>query len=239
MVYKSRRVPNPMRCGIARFLRLTQKELCMATEITRLGSPIDAMYLIHKALRAEAVRAEEIVDQLRNGESLQRFKLAFNAWVTALIFHAEQEENHLTDTLGAPPSPGTNGAAGLEALRAALLPHEEESHQELVESVQGVFDVLNEEIGKTSIIARTKQHLYGQVMALRIAQEDHLDIEESLVMPVLRERMDERTQLEAVRALLLDDGADDPRWMIDWMGQDLSPDERRLLEDLEARFTAS
>ena len=40
-------------------------------EITRLDSPIDVMYLIHKALRNEANRAIKLVDNMDNGGTLQ------------------------------------------------------------------------------------------------------------------------------------------------------------------------
>ena len=63
----------------------------MAVEITTLEQPIDAMYLIHKALRGEADRTVELARSLENGCSLQAFKLAFTAWATALMYHAEKE----------------------------------------------------------------------------------------------------------------------------------------------------
>ena len=60
-------------------------------EITNLEQPIDAMYLIHKALRGEADRTVEQARSLENGCSLQSFKLAFTAWATAIMYHAEKE----------------------------------------------------------------------------------------------------------------------------------------------------
>ena len=49
----------------------------MTVEITTLKQPIDAMYLIHKALRGEADRTVELARSLENRCSLQAFKLAF------------------------------------------------------------------------------------------------------------------------------------------------------------------
>jgi hypothetical protein len=43
----------------------------MATDIPRLERPIDVMYVIHYALRAEAARVETLVGQLEEGGSLQ------------------------------------------------------------------------------------------------------------------------------------------------------------------------
>lgn len=229
----------------------------MAQEISNLESPIDVMCLIHKALRIEAARAEEAASQLETGDSLQRFKLAFNSWATTLLYHAELEDRFITGPLARPQGPGrpqtadTQGPSEVESSRptppvtapalaekvnAAMLALEDESHMGLVESVQDVLPILNEEIGKTSVITRTKQHLYRQVVALRIAQEDHLETEETMLLPMVRHRLSERQQLEAARGLLIDEEAQDPRWIIDRVARDLDADERQLLAELEARF---
>jgi hypothetical protein len=42
----------------------------MTTQPTKLASPMDVMYLLHKALRAEAWRVERVIDQLDEGSSL-------------------------------------------------------------------------------------------------------------------------------------------------------------------------
>ncbi len=223
----------------------------MDEEIAKLESPIDAIGLIHKALLAEAVRVEQAARELDAGGTLQRFKLAFNSWAAALIHHSEQEDRYVMSPLTshlsvrqaknkAPDSrtssPEPDGAPLTDTVTMALVALEEELHRELLESVQEVLSVLNEEIGKTSLITRTKQHLYRQVVALRIAQQDHLETEEALVLPVVRRLMDEGQQLEAVRRLLIDEEAEDPRWVIDWVARALDREERQSLADLEARF---
>jgi hypothetical protein len=48
--------------------------------------------------------------------------------------------------------------------------------------------------------------------------------------------MSEEEQLEVAKYLLIDEEAQDPRWIIDWVARELSPGERRLLAGLEARF---
>ena len=63
----------------------------MTAEITTLERPIDAMFLIHKALRGEADRTVEQARSLEDGCSLQGFKLVFTAWATAVVYHAEKE----------------------------------------------------------------------------------------------------------------------------------------------------
>ena len=71
----------------------------MTTEITRIEQPIDVMYLIHKALRAQAARVEETVRRFEIGNSLQPIRAGFNIWAAALAFHAQQEDKYMTATL--------------------------------------------------------------------------------------------------------------------------------------------
>ena len=94
----------------------------MSSEITSLDQPLDVMFLIHKALRAEAVRTEKAVSDLEDGSSLQPFKLAFNSWATALLYHSEAEMG--TDMAG--PEVPADGESNLAArVKSALLAQEE------------------------------------------------------------------------------------------------------------------
>lgn len=227
-------------------------------EITKLDSPIDAMYLIHKALRAEAVRVEQMASELEVNGSLQPFRLAFSSWATALEYHAETEDKYVTSALTNCRAAGDSqteqiktwkslaelgdwrakgdGSGLADQVKTALVVLGAVEHRELVGKMEGVLTVLDEEIGKTSVIVRTKQHLYGQVVALRIAQEDHLETEEALVLPTLRQRLSEQQQLEVAKHLLIDEEAQESCWMLDWVTKELTPGEKTLLFNLEARF---
>ena len=112
----------------------------------------------------------------------------------------------------------------------------EQEHLELTRKMEAVLEVLNEEIRDQQVITRTKQHLYRQVMTLRMAQEDHLETEAALILPALRAQMGEREQLNAAKGLLIDEEAQDSRWIIDWVSQHLNETERESLKELEARF---
>ena len=204
-------------------------------EITTLEQPIDAMYLIHKALRGEADRTVELARSLENGCSLQAFKLAFTAWATAIMYHAEKE---VGTAMSNSVDESRRAAAHdpVERAKWALLEKEDSEYTRLLEGVQNVMTVLEEDIGSTSVISRTKQHLYGQVIALRVAQEDHLETEEAMVIPLLRENLSPDSQLTVVGGLLIDRDADDQRWVIDWISQDLTPKENELLLGLESRI---
>ena len=207
----------------------------MTVEITTLEQPIDAMYLIHKALRGEADRTVELARRLENGCSLQAFKLAFTAWATAIMYHAEKE---VGTAMSNSVDESRRAAAHdpVERAKWALLEKEDSEYTRLLEGVQNVMTVLEEDIGSTSVISRTKQHLYGQVIALRVAQEDHLETEEAMVIPLLRENLSPDSQLTVVGGLLIDRDADDQRWVIDWISQDLTPKENELLLGLESRI---
>ncbi len=221
-------------------------------ELTSLDNPIDVMYLIHKALRAEAANVERVAEELEEGGTLQNFKLAFNRWATALVFHAEQEDLFITAPLTATAADvGSDGSTAhshsslvdspsslADRVKAAMVAQEDRTHVELLEAIEDVLEILNSEIGKTSVITRTKQHLSRQVVTLRIVQEDHLETEEALVMPLLRDKMCEGDQLRAAKAMLLDSGAGDPHWVLDWVSKELSQGERQLLSDLEPRLHA-
>ena len=207
----------------------------MTVEITTLEQPIDAMYLIHKALRGEADRTVELARSLEDGNSLQPFKLAFTAWATAIMYHAEKEVGtEMTKSVD-----DTRKAAAddpVERVKWALLAQEDEEYAALLEGVMDVMTVLEEDIGATSVILRTQQHLYGQAIALRVAQEDHLETEEAMVIALLRENLSPACQLEVVGALLVDQDADDPHWVIEWISQDLTPKENELLLELESQI---
>ena len=195
----------------------------MTSDTPILESPIDAMYVIHKALRAEAARVETLVGRLEEGGSLQPFRQAFYRWVMALAYHADTEDAYMTALL-----------PGVPAARECEL-----THHRLADLLEEVQRCLTEEIGRTMLIARTQRHLFGKVVMARIAQDDHLEEEEAFVLPVVRRQIGDEQQLAIVRHLLLDQEAEDPRWHLDWITDYLTPRERRLLADLTARASES
>ena len=65
---------------------------------------------------------------------------------------------------------------------------------------------------------------------------DHFENEEAFVCSVVGDEIDGTGQLYVVRRLLIDDSAEDPRWIIDWVHSELDLVDQALLEDLEVRF---
>ncbi len=228
------------------------------SQVVCLVCPIDSMYLIHKALKSEAARVEEMVRLLEEGDSLQPVRAAFNFWASVLAFHAQQEDEHMTGLM-----PDFQPARDNEAEHAALGPIlsditsklstndnrgladrvkdlvaalQEEQHLHLFERLEDVMEVLNEEIGRTKVVARTHRHLYQSVVALRVAQDDHLECEEEFVLPQIRENFREPEQLSMARWLLIDDLAEDKRWVLDWISGHLETEERQFMSKLEKRL---
>jgi hypothetical protein len=233
----------------------------MDGELAKLDDPIDVMYLIHKALSAEAAKVQRIIEDHDMEGGLQGFRLAFNFWATALMYHADMEDQYMTAPIKDFPPARVNeqehadvgkkvkdlesylhrgDKQGLEArVKEALVALHNEQHAELMKRLEDVLQVLNGEIGKQHIIARTKRHLYGKVVELRICQDDHLEAEEAFVLPDVRERFSEQEKLEIARHLLIDDASDESRWVVEWVAQNVTPGEQRLIADLEAHFTPS
>ena len=230
----------------------------MSGEITKLESPIDVMYLIHKALTAEAEKVQRMIEEFDLDGSRMTFRPVFNRWATTLMYHADIEDQYmtapLTDFQPARDNEAEHAELGRlgeelaayldkretegmeEHVKAAVIALHEQQHVELLEKLQDVLDMFNNEIGRNRIIARTQRHLYGKVVALRICQDDHLETEEAFVLPKVRERMSEAEQLKLVKRLLIDEESDNPNWILNWLTGVLTPGERGLLKELEARF---
>lgn len=229
------------------------------SETEQYEVPIDVMYLIHKALTRQAEKSQELIENLEEGGSLQPFTMTFNHWASMLIYHADMEDEHMTgpftdwqlgrdneaehkelgdllEDLGSDLQ--KDDKEGLEdKIKQAIALIHEEQHVELMEKLEDVLAVMGDEIGRQRVVARTKRHLYGKVVAAKISQDDHLEAEEALVLPMIREWMDEQQQLALVKILLIDEQSGDPRWILDWIAENVDNDEQRQwLASLEARF---
>lgn len=224
-------------------------------EFTQLDEPIDIMFLIHKSLSAEAGRVQGMIEGFNEGDSLQAIRLAFGSWAALLMYHADIEDRFMTAPLTESKLARTNEAehqdlarlgedfieflAGRETpdlksrLKSAVLALHEQQHDELLRRLEDVLEVIDSEIGRQRVIARTRRHLLGRVVALRICQDDHFESEEALVLPEVREHFDKAGQLDIAHRLLMDDEGDNPKWVFDSIVGDLTDTEQKLLSDLE------
>lgn len=201
----------------------TDEDLVLLAAKTADGYPIDVMYLLHKALNIEAWRTVSIAERLDVGESLHSFVQAFESWEKALTFHADQEDVYMTPLLSTSP----------------LARENEESHQRLAHRMDEIRTYLRE-VGEDAVVTtRIRRRLFGHVVALRMDQEDHLEEEEELVLPMIRERLSITQQLEIVRRLLLAMETEDPTWVVTWLMHDLTDTERKTLLALTARLAST
>ncbi len=232
----------------------------MADQVTRLESPIDVMYLMHKAFNAQAQRIEALAFEGQDGGDLTEFKESFEEWVKHFFYHAATEDEHMTGPFRSSQAARDNEAehveisdagsemieflakgdsAGLmENVTTAMAALDDKQHDELVKKTEEVEQILRKAMGETKVIGRTRRHLYLRVMSLGVLEFDHFENEEAFILPMVRDEMSAEQELQLVRRLLVDDAADDPRWIIDWVAREISEEDRSLLADLEARFGA-
>jgi len=193
----------------------------MTTDSDPLASPIDALYLIHSALRTEAERAEQIVEHLEVGSSFKAFQPVFYHWALILSTYVEAEERAL-------PALVPEVADAWETPSGTA--------RQLLERLEALQTYLQTEISKTMVIARTKRQLFGRVALARLLQEDLLEDEEAYLLPVLRTRLSEARQWDILRLLLIDQDAAPQDTMIAWIAQDMTGSERRVLTSLTTRL---
>jgi Hemerythrin HHE cation binding domain len=186
-----------------------------AETITTLNSPIDVMYPIHRALRAEAAHAEAVVRALESGGSFQPLAQVFQRWATALEYHAVTEDQYMTASLDR-PSARTNEA----------------EHRRLTELLADLQTYLREVGGPAVVTARTRRHALGKVVMLRVTQDDHLEEEEERILPVIRQQLSATQQCDLAQRLLLDRQAQDAGWPLAWLTPHVTATERQWLAEL-------
>ena len=164
----------------------------MTTDSDPLASPIDALSLVHSALRTEAERAEQTVQHLEIGSSFKAFQPVFYHWALVLSTYVEAEERVLTALV-----PEVADAWATTAGTA----------RQLLERLEALQTYLQTEISKTMVIARTKRQLCGRVALARLLQEDLIEDEEGCLLPVLRTRLSAARQWEILRWLLINQDA--------------------------------
>ena len=231
----------------------------MVAQITQLDSPIDVMYLMHRAFHALSVRTEALAAEGQEGGDLVEFRDSFDYWMKQLLYHATIEDKYMTGPIkDSQPARdneaehavivngggelieflGRGDAAGLtDNVTAVMAALEGKQHQELVEKTRAVDRVLKEAMGESKVTGRTRRHLYMRVMSLRVLEFDHFENEEAFILPLVRDRFSPGQELGLVRRLLMDDESDDPRWIIDWVGREIDSEEREMLANLEAQLS--
>ena len=199
------------------------------------SNPIEGAGFLHEALRTAANQVKQISDQLGTVHSLQGFTLAFTSWVTVLIFNITQQENHIEPSLRDALSGENSNLAQKNG--SIILALSKVGRQEQMLVIEDVFSVLYGEIGDTSLITRTTQHLQRQILAMEMAQTNHLETQDLLIIPILANRMNRLDQLSLLKNLLIDEQSDDRRWIVGWISEHLDPVSKSALSGLESQFT--
>ena len=128
-------------------------------------------------------------------------------------------------------------AAGLEeSARQAAFSLDEEQHNLLEERFHDVETALKDVLGEKKVTVRTIRHIHSRLIGVRILKMDHFENEEAFIIPLVENEIGEAGQLDIVHRLSIDEAAEDPLWVIDWVYSELDPAEQALLKDLEARF---
>ncbi len=203
----------------------------MSTDSSALSAPLDAINLAGAALVAEGERLGAAASGLRD-EGLQRLRGAFQEWASVLIYFNEKEGEIASKLRVDDNRRSSEKDAVIETILAFL----GDEVASLMDRLQDVLAVLDEEIGSGGVIERTRQHLEGRLLALRVAQEDHRDHMEAIVLPLLRSRLGERRQLELVRGVLVDTLSDDPYWVLSWVAKRLDPRDWQAVLGLDPEF---
>lgn len=231
----------------------------MATEnLHRIEDPIDVMPLMHKAFRAVTDRTEAMAAEATTVEDIAKLNETFGFWIKQILYHATVEDEVMTGPLKDSQPARDNetehaelagkagdlasfiamgNAAGIEeSVRDAAFSLEEEQHKALEEKFHEVETALKDVLGEKKVTARTIRHIHSRLLGVRILELDHFENEEAFVCSLVRDEIDEAGQLYIIRRLLIDETAENPRWIIDWVYSELDEADQELLKDLENRF---
>ena len=198
---------------------------------------LDHITFVHKALRTTAHFLINSVYRLENGDNLKGVNLAFTSWVAALVFYLEASEKyleqHLKQLLYERNYPGNNLNNTLLMWFTGLT---KLNRTRQLKRIDDIFSILHVEIGKTSLITRTIQHLTLGILRLKIAQEDYLETQEESLMPLIYKHSSSTQQLHFLKHMLIDQESEDRKWMIKWMIGHLDSTSKKLISDLEKRL---
>jgi hypothetical protein len=230
-------------------------------EILLIETPIDIMFFMHKVFMAHAKKAELMASSSKTKEDIEQLKPVVDHWLKHITYHVDTEDEFLTgplkevelhdgrvvirDNQNEHDEIRSGGKAlatllrkgessGLdELLESLVFAAEEEQHKELVRNVDQLRAAVEEALGEEKTSKRTLRHLHQAILALRVIEWDHFENEEAFVLPLVREQMTHDEQLKCAGKLLLDDSADEERWVIEDIYEGLSQDERAKVKSLE------
>jgi hemerythrin-like domain-containing protein len=194
----------------------------MTMDITYCDSPIDVMYLIHNALRAEATEVTHRARQLGTANTLAAFAQALHQWASTLEEHARIEDTYMTPLLPARP----------------VIQDNEAEHQRLTALFRALASPLQAIPPQMPLTPRLQRQVLGHVITLGVEHDDHLEREEDLVLPLVRQRLSEAQQCALVWRLLCAGGSQEAGTIGPWIMAALTTAEQQVLATLLARWEA-
>lgn len=201
------------------------------------NSAVDNISFVHKALRTTASELINSTYRLKTGDNLKGVNLAFTSWISALVFYLEASENyleqHLKQLLHGRNYIGNNYNNTLIIWFTGLA---KLNRTRQLKRIDDIFSILHVEIGKTSLITRTIQHLNLGILRLKIAQEDYLETQEESLIPLICKHSNSTQQLHFLKHILIDPESEDSKWMIKWVIGHLDSTSTKLISDLEKRL---
>jgi hemerythrin-like domain-containing protein len=194
----------------------------MTMDITYYDSPIDVMYLIHHALRAEAAAVTRLARQLGTDDTRAAFAQALHRWASTLEEHARIEDTYMTPLLPSRP----------------VVQDNEVEHQRLTTLFRELVSFLQALPPQTSLTPRQQRQVLGQVITLCVEHDDHLESEEDLILPLVRQRLGEEQQCALVWRLLCNEESQERGTIRPWIIAALTTAEQQVLATLLARWEA-
>src|SRR6476659_4975777 len=135
---------------------MSARRQLMTMDITYCDSPIDVMYLIHNALRAEATEVTQRARQLGTADALAAFAQALHQWAHTLEEHARIEDTYMTPLLPARP----------------VVQDNEAEHQRLLALFGELASFLQAVSPETPLTPRLQRQVLGHVITLCIEHDD-------------------------------------------------------------------
>ena len=71
---------------------------------------------------------------------------------------------------------------------------------------------------------------------MEIAQTNHLETQDLLIIPILANSMDSVDQLSLLKNILIDEQSDDRRWIVDWISEHSNPSSKSALAEIESQL---
>jgi hypothetical protein len=194
----------------------------MTIDIPYYDSPIDIMCLIHKALRAEEAEVTQRARQLGTVDTLATFVPALHQWARTLEEHARIEDVYMTPLLPMRP----------------VVQDNEVEHQRLTTLFRELASFLQAFPPLTAVTPRLQRPVLSHIITLGVEHDDHLESEEDLVLPLVRQWLSEDQQCALVRRLVCAGGSQEAGTIGPWIMAALTTTEQQVLATLLTRWEA-